>query len=807
MAASGLQAQEASGAFCATDLLHQELIEQNPQLAEEMEAQEQHYRAYVQENMSRDISTRTAGINTCEGIVYIPVVVHVVHLGEPVGTGSNMSDVGINSAITGLNQKLRNQNGFGVDMKMQFVLAKRDPQGNSTTGIQRVDGSGVTDFATEGITSGGSEGANEMSVKNLSIWPRQDYYNIWVVHDIAERPGVSGQIGGYAYLPMPNNQRDGAVIDVNFMTAGSDVLVHEIGHGFNLRHTFQGDNNNTACPSDNDCLNQGDFVCDTPPHRQTDCGSGNPCTSSGTWNSSRRNYMSYCNSTDRFTDGQQLRVEAAIFGNIRSSLLESEAIIPVNQPREIGILEMLYPSESINEPICGSNFIPRVSVKNYGTDPITQLIMIPKVDGIATGSFNFSGTLPPGSVSPITLNPIAVPSGNHSFEIEIVVVNGSAGDAYTDNNKACGSFTFDNRSEFPYCNDFESVAKPTGWQFDNPETEVEVMEVTLDGVQSKSLAFNNYDAISGSLQKESNIFTQVLDLTAAQSAGISFDISMRETFICNTPITLDVAVSTDCGENFTSLYNRNNARSDCPGYAPSAFPLHTVPRPPDTNPPFESFEPNSSNQWRNDFINLSDYAGQEIVVRFQVTTEFFNGENIYLDNVCVVSCNQASPMTIQFDAVAANDSNGIARATVSGGQAPYRYIWDINPDNSVDSISNLAPGNYSLTVVDAVGCITTDEVTIGDNTGIAPLPPSLTTWKVYPNPFSLDFTVDLAFEQMTSLQLALFDFQGRKVWKLDAGNVIQFNYSIPTHALSEGIYFLSAQTPEGILRIPVIKRH
>src|SRR3954471_22732031 len=51
-----------------------------------------------------------------EAQVYkIPVVVHVIHLGEPVGTGTNISDAQIQSAITSLTQYYRGLLGSSPD--------------------------------------------------------------------------------------------------------------------------------------------------------------------------------------------------------------------------------------------------------------------------------------------------------------------------------------------------------------------------------------------------------------------------------------------------------------------------------------------------------------------------------------------------------------------------------------------------------------------------------------------------------------------------------------------------------------------
>src|SRR5690606_24351055 len=108
----------------------------------------------------------------------------------------------------------------------------------------------------------------------------------------------------------------------------SIVLTHEVGHGFNLPHTFNGDGGNSSCPNNNNCTTQGDYVCDTPPHKQNDCGSSNPCTTSGIWDNSRRNYMSYCGTRNRFTQGQKERTRASLLVYPRSHLLNSPACTP-----------------------------------------------------------------------------------------------------------------------------------------------------------------------------------------------------------------------------------------------------------------------------------------------------------------------------------------------------------------------------------------------------------------------------------------------------------------------------------------------
>ena len=258
--------------------------------------------------------------NNLKSTLYtIPVVVHVIHLGESVGTGSNISEIQIQQAIAGLNSRFRNINGFGADVEMEFCLASIDPNGNSTNGINRVDGSGVANYSANGITPTGNpcSGAIETAIKDLSRWPVSDYYNIWVVSEIC-----NGSFVGYASYPV-GGLYDGLVIVSTSMTSNSGTLPHEVGHGFFLYHTFNGDGGNVYCPVDINCLTDGDRVCDTPPHKQSDCGTTNPCTLDGVWDNSRYNYMSYCPLVNRFTQGQKDRMRATAVIAPRASLLTS----------------------------------------------------------------------------------------------------------------------------------------------------------------------------------------------------------------------------------------------------------------------------------------------------------------------------------------------------------------------------------------------------------------------------------------------------------------------------------------------------
>ncbi len=300
----------AQNSECGTDFIHNT----------RMESDAVYKKQVLDLELQVEASIKNHAHNNLKSTIYkIPVVVHVLHLGETIGTGSNISDLQIQQAITGLNNRFNNSNGNGVDVEMEFCLAIIDPNGNPTSGINRVNGTSVANYQTNGITPAGNPciGGIETSIKDLSRWPVADYYNIWVVSEIC-----NGSFVGYASYPV-GGLYDGLVIVSTSMTSNSGTLPHEIGHGFFLYHTFNGDGGNVNCPVDTDCTIDGDRVCDTPPHKQSDCGATNPCTVTGVWDNSRYNYMSYCPLVNRFTQGQKDRMRATAIIAPRASLLTS----------------------------------------------------------------------------------------------------------------------------------------------------------------------------------------------------------------------------------------------------------------------------------------------------------------------------------------------------------------------------------------------------------------------------------------------------------------------------------------------------
>jgi gliding motility-associated-like protein len=96
-----------------------------------------------------------------------------------------------------------------------------------------------------------------------------------------------------------------------------------------------------------------------------------------------------------------------------------------------------------------------------------------------------------------------------------------------------------------------------------------------------------------------------------------------------------------------------------------------------------------------------------------------NGMNADSITVNIVSCcNSLSASITKTDCSNASNNDGSAQANVSGGTAPFTFLWSNNSTNA--SIGSLTPGTYKVTVTDAVNCTVEQSVVI--NTFICSTP-------------------------------------------------------------------------------------
>ncbi|MEM7654845.1 MAG: S8 family serine peptidase [Bacteroidota bacterium] len=77
-------------------------------------------------------------------------------------------------------------------------------------------------------------------------------------------------------------------------------------------------------------------------------------------------------------------------------------------------------------------------------------------------------------------------------------------------------------------------------------------------------------------------------------------------------------------------------------------------------------------------------------------------------SVTITGSPSVDVVAVGTDAPCGND--GTASASVSGGTAPFAYLWDTNPPQSSQTATGLLGGTYTVTVTDGAGC--TDQASV-----------------------------------------------------------------------------------------------
>lgn len=673
---------------CASDHRHDKLMRDDAEYASKYQDMEREIRSVLDNG---------EGANRSQ-VLTVPLVVHVMHLGEPVGQGTNISDEQIHSAVTAMNEDFRkmpgtNGDGIGVDVEIEFCLAVRDPNGNPTSGINRVDASGVPNYATEGI-EGDEFGADEQAIKSLSRWPKTDYYNIWVVSEINDNDGGSGT-QGYAYFPAASAAVDGTVILYNAIgTVGNlkgytnmnRTLTHELGHGLHLYHTFSG-----TCEED-DCTTEGDRVCDTP------VTSNNSNCNSPACNGTQQveNYMDYtsqdCKNT--FTAGQRDRMRAALMGT-RASLLQSEGCIPVTS-NDVGIVEIKNPLPLM----CSGNFAPAVSIRNFGAGHVSSLNVQYSVDGGGFNTIPVNQNIASGETIDFDLPNLNLGIGAHSLVIRTSMPNGSNDDFQPNDSKTL-AFEVVNGSTLTVDVQVDMYGSDNSWMLYDSDNNL----VASDGpfpnnqmgtVFSKSVCvaaecytFEFLDAYGDGMIASSNYsVTDSQQGEVAAGSGSAIGDGQTTTFCLNGGgggSTVDPPVA-----NFI-------ASSDmmCLGGAINFMDM-------------SSGAPTSW-QWTFEGANIATSTSQNpgnVVFNtpgtHMVTLTVGNegGTDTYSDVVTIGEGPIISGAVSHLSCYGNQD--GAINLQVSGGMQPYNYSWSHGA--STGNVNGLPAGIYNVVVTDGLGC-------------------------------------------------------------------------------------------------------
>lgn len=526
----------------------------------------------------------------------IPVVVHVFY-DLP---SDNISDAQIHDAIRVLNEDMRRLNAdtsstrsifepVAAGANLYFKLASKDPQGNCTSGINRI------------YTAMTANGGDNVKALVNPTWPNNRYLNIYVVRTI----GISSNVGivlGYAYLPqspLQNGTQDGVVIRHDRMgTIGTSTnqgrtLSHEVGHYLGLRHPFS-DASGSACGdgdgfSDTPWLSDASFGCS---FAEDDCVEPvNPQPNQ------IENFMDYANDNcmNMFTQQQVNQMEFTVSSSGRRSLLSSASNLLITGIR--------------NPPSCAPVARMEIPKRLVCTGDSVQFF-----DASEFGATSWQWSFPGGSPSSSTAqNPKVAYSSPGVYDVTLTATNGNGSDTEVLQH-SISVRPSQNTLFINWLNeDFEnSGGLPNGnWHVQKGVDSVSFRSTSLVGSNSsRSVMLNNNFATANHFDY---LISQAIDVASATSLALSFDYAYARRTSTGSDI-LRVYVSTNCGASWSTagLLAGPNLITGATTAA--------------------KFVPTSTD-WKNYTINLDQFAGNpnQILIRWEFKSG--GGNNFYMDNI------------------------------------------------------------------------------------------------------------------------------------------------------------------------------
>lgn len=599
--------------WCGTDQRINAEIDKDPNV-----------RQILYNGLHQAANTRSDFAEGNRATLQIPVVVHVLH---DNGLG-NISDAQIYDALFILNQDYNRLNPDTVDtrdevlapfkqyaasMDVEFKLAKIDPQGNCTNGILRINAPTQTYNASDDCkftANGGSD-----------AWPRDSYFNIWVVNNIES--GGSGITLGYAQFPyFGSGDTYGIVIrHDSFGTIGTAqgtdgrTLTHEVGHCFGLPHIFDEGWGTPGC-STGDCANSGDMSCDTPPQSAANW-SCNP-----TWNSCTdipandpygadvydqiENYMSYNSCQNMFSMDQ-----ANIMSNNLSTVPFLMGLVSASNITATGVNDpdVLCKADftASQTEICPGTVVTFSDYTYHGPTSWTWTVS-PGTEGV---DYMFVGGTDATSQNP----EIEFLSGGY-YDISLTATDGVTSDSETKTGyiqvlPTANTLPFIERFE-----DYSSLSATEQWTVFNPGNNNTFEIFTGFGhTGNQCIGINNF-AESGSNTDEvvaAPVDLSVVDTSLNEIVTMTFRYAYRKKNSANDE-WLKVFISQDCGASWAQ-------RKTIHGSLLSSL-VET-----------SSWQPAGQEDWTT--VHMTNITAAYFVDNFLYKFEFegSGGNNFYLDDI------------------------------------------------------------------------------------------------------------------------------------------------------------------------------
>jgi hypothetical protein len=388
-------ANAANAQDCGSNLDPKKLRQTNP------EGYKEHLRIekIISDYRQRITANPNARLIDENGAITIPIVFHVMHRGEPVGTGTNIPDALLIDQVAVLNECFSQTNndqnliaapfqGLTGNPNFRFEIACIGPNGLNTNGILRRQSATIFSQLSENIKTLATGGDDP--------WPTDRFLNVWIAPNNLSATNVVFGYSPWAFLYNQEPNRDGVVVRFDAVgrnlgnaagrTAGR-TMVHEIGHWLNLFHLF-----------DNEC--QGDDFCaDTPLQaNRTNETTACPITTTSCGNTNVDMFDNFMDGTNEncgrrmFTRDQVNRMRAVFQpGGPRRGFIDNYFKLGLgNTTCALNLYQLKTPFCQANGNIVWSITGPATSATAYGTNTLRHVTPQNGANGTAvlTASWN-----------------------------------------------------------------------------------------------------------------------------------------------------------------------------------------------------------------------------------------------------------------------------------------------------------------------------------------------------------------------------------------------------------------------------------
>ena len=472
-----------------------------------------------------------------------------------------------------------------ADCGIEFRLARKDPSGNCTNGIDRINSS---------LTNAAGENSK------LNDWPSNKYLNVWVVKTI----GTAG-VAGYAYYPGSTSpSTDGVLILSQYIGSigtgnvqTSRALTHEIGHYLNLQHTWGSTNNpNVACGDD--------AVSDTPITKgHTSCLLTDAFCTAGIIENVQ-NYMEYAYCSNMFTAGQKTRMRNALVSSTgsRNNLWSTTNLANTGVSLPDILCHADLQSNNIENTTCQGGSLTFNDLSWNGTP--------------TSWSWTFQGGTPAISTDSAPVIHYNTPG---IYDVGLTVTNSSGSatttkTAYVTINPSTAMY-----NNTMYSEGFEGTAIPNNdWQVHNqsPGGNTWVQTSTAAATGTKSVMITNLSTSDSYVDELVGPSVNMTSITG--SINISFKVAYAQR-TSTSQDKLQLYVSSNCGQAWS-------LRRTLTGAALATAGIQSTP-----------FTPTAS-QWVQQTVSLAGYSTQtDLFFMFRFTSN--GGNNIYLDDINIGGTN------------------------------------------------------------------------------------------------------------------------------------------------------------------------